>query len=43
MLYINSIINGNPDGTFMPQNTITRAEAAVMINNVITAEAENEE
>lgn len=43
MLYINNIINGNPDGTFMPQNTITRAEAAVMINNVITAEAENEE
>ena len=43
MLYINSIINGNPDGSFMPQNTITRAEAAVMINNVITAEAEYEE
>ena len=38
------LILGNPDGTFAPKNTISRAEAAVILNRFLTAtEAEVEE
>lgn len=30
------VVNGYPDGTFKPDNTITRAEAAAMISNALT-------
>ena len=30
------VVNGYPDGTFKPDNTITRAEAAAMIANALT-------
>ena len=30
------VVNGYPDGTFKPDNTITRAEAATMIANALT-------
>ncbi len=30
-----SILNGNPDGTYMPQNFTTRAEAAVVIDRLL--------
>ena len=29
------VINGFEDGSFKPQSTITRAEAAVIINNML--------
>ncbi|MBO4954166.1 MAG: S-layer homology domain-containing protein [Clostridia bacterium] len=31
------LILGNPDGTFAPKNTISRAEAAVILNRFLTA------
>ncbi|MDR1246513.1 MAG: S-layer homology domain-containing protein, partial [Clostridiales Family XIII bacterium] len=31
-------LNGYPDGTFKPQNTITRAETVTAINNMLTRE-----
>lgn len=35
ILWAMNVISGNPDKTFCPKNTITRAEAAVMIYNYI--------
>ena len=32
----NGILNGYPDGTFKPNNNITRAEVAAIINNLIS-------
>lgn len=33
--YANGLISGYPDGTFRPDNTITRAETVTLINNVL--------
>ena len=35
MAYLLEIVNGYPDGTFRPQNAITRAEAMTIVNNTL--------
>lgn len=40
-LYDKNIINGYEDGTFKPDNTITRAETVTMINKALGRNAEN--
>lgn len=35
-------INGYPDGTFRPKNSITRAEATVMVNNILGRSADED-
>lgn len=37
----NGWINGNPDGTFKPNNNITRAETVAMINRVLNRQTES--
>ena len=37
----NGWINGNPDGTFKPNNKITRAETVAMINRVLNRQTES--
>ena len=37
----NGWINGNPDGTFKPDNNITRAETVAMINRVLGRQTES--
>ena len=37
----NGWINGNPDGTFKPNNNITRAETVAMINRVLDRQTES--
>lgn len=37
----NGWINGNPDGTFKPNNKITRAETVAMINRVLDRQTES--
>lgn len=37
--YANGLISGYPDGTFRPDNTITRAETVTLINNVLDIKA----
>ncbi len=39
----NGWVNGNPDGTYKPNNNITRAEAVTLINNVLHRLPENED
>ena len=34
-LYKAGVIGGYEDGTFRPENTITRAEVCVMISNIL--------
>lgn len=35
LAYLLGIINGYPDGTYLPQNVITRAEAMTIVNNTL--------
>lgn len=35
LAYLLEIVNGYPDGTFLPQNAITRAEAVTIVNNTL--------
>lgn len=35
LAYLLDIVNGYPDGTFLPQNAITRAEAMTIVNNTL--------
>lgn len=39
--YANELINGYPDGTFKPNNTITRAEIATILNRLIASNTYN--